>query len=239
MKKLSSALLLICAQAASAAHPFQGYYLALGAGGTLEQLSNESAVSANAPGIYINIPGNIDVQDLSGTTLLGAGYSHHFANHWVVGGEIIAEVIGAETSHRSEIVIFGTLVESKFESKLYNDFALLFKAGYVIHEKSQLYALLGPRWGSFETQLHTHAAIGDTNDRTRSYETGVTAGLGLEHLITDHLSIGLEYDYTYYGEIKSPSNAFVINTGLTVPIIDKHEITARTQSMMASLKYYF
>jgi len=150
--------------------------------------------------------------------------------------------------------------------ELENDFAVLFKPGFVLKENTLVYLLVGPRWGNFETSLDstlvqngsvtgtgvTPGSWGPTGFATSTsnseYEIGITAGVGVRQALTDHFHIGLEYAYTHYSDIDSLTSSFGPFT--TEPANPTPELAfqfdsaaldmiANTHTVMGTLSYRF
>ncbi len=122
-----------------------------------------------------------------------------------------------------------TNVSSTLNVELENDFALLFKAGFVVRHNTLIYALVGPRWGNFESTLNSSynnngstdvgcglgpfakcdnawdATLTDSSSNSE-YQLGVTAGVGIRQALSEHFMLGLEYAYTHYGDLDSLAN---------------------------------
>lgn len=240
MKKLTCLFLALSAPSALAMPYFTGFYAHLGLGGSLADFDVDQKAYNPEPGtVMIFVPDQVNLQDVGFTGLLGLGYSHQFSNHFVLGAEVTAGNTDAEVSTRDKVSIAGNIIDGHIKAKLKNDFAILFKPGYVIRDKTQIYAFVGPRWANFETSLHTQLVISNTSDKTSGYELGITAGLGMQHLITENLSLGLEYYYTSYGSIQSPNTMDVIFTGTFIDVIDDVDIDASSNTILIDLTYHF
>lgn len=244
MKKLFFLSLIFSVPMAQAATTYTGFYGNLGVGGTIMDVQVKESVAISDPGIVdVSFPSKINMEGRGFSPRVGAGYSYQFQNHFVLNAEVTAELDNADVTHRNVMLIFANTIESKVTTELKNDFALLFKPGYVFHQYTQIYALIGPRWGNFVTTLTT--TIVDSNGMTKSsdYKVGVTAGVGLEHLITERLSLGFEYAYTNYGQIQSLQNTFDTNIDVGVPIVaqvtDEADFDVTSNSFVFQLNYYF
>lgn len=119
------------------------------------------------------------------------------------------------------------------------------KFGFVIHEKTMLYAMGGLAWG--QTQRTLTQETGASGSSLFNYgssitstkgQFGYTAGLGIERMISTNLSVKLEFNYidlgtvnyTYSGVSPSPGNP--VNT-----ITQSSKIT--TSSSVLGLNYRF
>lgn len=246
MKKFSFLLLALTAHAAQASHHgsqhFNGFYLSAAGGGTLIDVdaSQQYTLTVPAAGVTILEPAEFDVEGGGASGLLGVGYEHQFHQHWVLGAEVTAGATNASVTHRDAALLTDTNLTSKLVTNLRNDFALLFKPGYVFKGHTQLYALIGPRWGNFESTLTTNVITSTLKDSVSNYELGITAGVGMEHMLTNNLSLGLEYAYTSYGSIESPTTNFTgsINSS-TFNTTDETDIKVSSNTVQAVLSYHF
>jgi len=166
---------------------------------------------------------------------------------------------------------------STLKAELENDFAILFKPGWVIRSNTLIYALVGPRWGNFETKLSstynnagtavlksgvdcfTPGCLNGAWDETLSddssnseYEIGVTAGLGIRQVVSDHFQLGLEYAYTHYGDLDSLQNRASTNGPVLSCmgaddcvdvamdyVANAEDFTANTHAVMGTVSYKF
>jgi opacity protein-like surface antigen len=242
MKKLSVALLVFTAQFAQAAPPpYSGFYASIAGGGTITDFNvDQDFVAMIAGNFEAALPSNINMQGGSATGLIGVGYSYPFQNNFVLGTEVVAEWTNTEIAHKDELFNIGLgTVGGELKARLHNDFALLFKAGYVFHHKTQLYVLLGPRYGNFKTSITSNYSTVSARDEESGYQWGVTAGTGLEHLITDHLSLGIEYAYTDYGHIESPHTDSSDGGAPPLIVTNDVDIKASSNTVLAKLSYHF
>jgi opacity protein-like surface antigen len=241
MKKLNFFLLAILVPSAQASALYTGFY-ATGAIGTTQLYSNiDQPFDVSVPGTIDTIvfpsEGNVQDSDIAGW--IGLGYSHQFHNHFVLGAEATAGFTDVETVYQHKMVINAGTFMSKISTELTNDFALLFKPGYVIG-RTQMYALVGPRWGNFESKQATELQDMIVTDKSSSYQIGITAGVGIEHLLTNHLSLGLEYAYTSYGTVDSLETTGNIDVnGFPAIFTDHADIETATNNVVAQLTYHF
>jgi opacity protein-like surface antigen len=249
MKKLILLLIGFSAHAAQAGL-FTGFYVAADVGATAATFNVDQTLIAAVPGaVTLSRPSDLKLQGSNAAGLIGLGYAYEFDNHFVLGAEATAGLTHAENEHINELDVnaFGIQLKSTVKATLKNDFAIIFKPGYVFKEKTQFYALVGPRWGNFTTSVDTHFMFNfgslvqnSGSDKVSGYTLGITAGLGVQRLITDHFSAGLEYAYTSYGNIDSP------HTNISIPsppndgtVVDDPDIDASSNTVMATLTYRF
>jgi opacity protein-like surface antigen len=277
MKKSTLLLLVLAAHASSAfankgasyvAMPeskeyFEGFYIKAGGGGTAAQIDVTEEGSLNIEQLlFAEFDNEAQTQANSWAALLGVGYAWQFG-HGVIGVEFTAGATGVEGNYADEldIKLIGLEVAAltnTLETKLTNDFALLLKPGFVIKDKTMLYAFFGPRWGNFKTDLLTEVTLGtlisggpdpdvilsDSNDRS-GYRFGVTAGVGFESFVSEHFTVGLEYAYTNYGNVPAPDTRLTtigqngMVQGLLVDIPNDPTIDVATNTIMMDFSYHF
>lgn len=131
------------------------------------------------------------------------------------------------------------------------DFALLAKLGMVLDNKCLMYVLAGADWGKMdiETSATYHQTLGATasgalSAKESSYEVGYTLGLGIEYLVLENLSVGLEYNYTVFGNLDftSPISRQIALNG--VPQADSifsstNVIEMNVSKALLKFNYYF
>lgn len=131
------------------------------------------------------------------------------------------------------------------------DFALLAKLGMVLDNKCLMYVLAGADWGKMDisTSATYRQTLGPTANGAlsateSSYEVGYTLGLGIEYLVLDELSVGLEYNYTVFGDLDftSPISSRIALNG--VPQADSifsstNVIQMNVSKALLKFNYYF
>lgn len=246
MKNLSFFLLALTASVAHASHHFNGFYASAAGGGIWLDTNIGQTIALGDPANFtVTLPSKINIEGGGTTGYLGVGYTHQFPHQITLGAEVTAGFTNASVTHRSEAILgsLGVVISGKVEVQQKNDFAILFKPGYVIKKHTHLYALVGPRWGNFDNHLSTVVSfVGDsrsTKENESGYQLGITAGVGIEHMLTNNLSLGLEYAYTSYGSLESMQTVGTADFGSPVPVIDTADIDASTNTLVAQLSYHF
>jgi opacity protein-like surface antigen len=175
---------------------------------------------------------NLELTETNVAGLVGIEYAFQFHNGFLMGI--------AATAGFNYVDVDNTVTTSDFtylndedtnyinynnadvtlKAKLDNDFAILFKPGFVVRENTLIYALVGPRWGNFHTTLSSsynnnggidcdspddcdsgwNGTLTDSASNSK-YQVGITAGVGIRQVIADHVMLGLEYAYTHYGDL--------------------------------------
>jgi opacity protein-like surface antigen len=253
MKIIASALLCFATASAIAQPlPFTGFYMKGAAGASNGKFDTSQDFIANFPTFPIEVllPTHSDLSGNSITGLIGIGYSYQFQNHAVLGLSLDAGYTNIQVSQKAvfDLSTSGTVVNllGNFRSKLSNDFALLLRPGYVLHEHTQIYGLIGPRWGNFQSKagvefilVGTGFAVDTAADNAVfGYELGFTAGVGIVQAINERLRLGLEYAYTDYGHINSPQvNKDIIFGNPVGNLTDEPSISVNTSSVLLTLSY--
>lgn len=250
MKKLAGLLVCAAALSAQADHSFTGFYLTGALGGTQADFDSTPYLGTAGYDFFL---GEYHIYGTSPSGLIGLSYLYQFNRGLVLGGQVTAGYTSVKTGNLNEVIgshsspFDSALIASDLDTELTNDFAILFKPGVVSNKNTLFYALVGPRWGNFKTSLSTDVLlVSDTqasatgSDSQSGYQLGLTAGLGIQHMLTDHFQVGLEYAYTNYGEIGHPSvDAEVIphQTHGQTSVPDSQKIDAITHTMMFALSY--
>lgn len=243
MKKLTYLTAMACLSTAAAVQAantsFTGPYVDGFVGGTfLNGHVKSTAKLTDTPDVAY-VKGDNSVTNLGASAGFGVGYAYQYANHFLVGLELTASQINAEMEDPQNFNFGGGVIYSNISVKLENDFALLFKPGYVIGESALAYLLIGARWGNFETTNWLNiddVGIPPSSITTSAYTAGVTAGVGFKQLLTDHLGVALEYAFTNYGYIEAPEYTALVS-GFTFN--NSPSVEANTQTLAAQLSYNF
>lgn len=235
------------------AHPFTGLYIMGGAGGTSATFENDQvmAIHFDPSLVDLDLPSEANLYADSFSAVMEVGYSYAFQNHAVLAAGISANYSNIKVNSRTNggVIVPGNFTASlnnHLEISLTNDFALLFKPGYLCGSNTLLYSLIGPRWANIHSNTHVDFDLtgGGTavqllnGDAEGGYELGFTVGAGIKQVVSERLSVGLEYAYTTYGEISAPDASFTNNLGGTlVNMEDSHELDVRTNTLFLTLTY--
>lgn len=259
IKKLalfSFAAFMMAGTAYAANSPFQGFYAEVAAGGinsefNLTQNSFIKTNDGNPPNV--TLPGNTENYDNGGIGSIGVGYMLQVNPLIVLGAEATADVENAKiTSYNSaNESASGFGLNNSTTNELKNSFAVLFKPGFLLNQGNTLvYGLIGPRWGNFETSSSTSVQVNNTSNATGNtgtshsgYEIGLALGAGIQQYISNNFSIGLEYQYTDYGNISTPSSSgpVTLSDGTNVASVGNNITSnkAQTNVLTVNLMYHF
>jgi outer membrane immunogenic protein len=125
--------------------------------------------------------------DISGVSVgLQAGYRWQ-RNQWVFGPEVTIE--GGSVDGSIDATAFG--VDGTVDSEMNYLVTLVMKTGYEIKPGTLVYGTLGIASGDFD-----YTVSGDGFSETENFTaTGLAAGLGVERMVNEHLSIFADYQY--------------------------------------------
>lgn len=104
--------------------------------------------------------------------------------------------------------------------KLKNDWSLLLKVSSLLEPNTLFYGLVGPQWGNFDSDaresytqnlgvLLTSNIEGTSKSK---YLTGLLLGVGMEHLFSEHFSMGIEYAYSFYRKSTAPDEVGILSS---------------------------
>lgn len=200
---------------------------------------------------------------------IGVDYAYQWHNGFVLGLGVTAGFDNINFNNTelsvlrssSTLIISNNSIESTVAVELENDFAILFKPGFVVRRNTLIYALVGPRWGNIETSVNSFdgaegaSVFSDAwdiqfagSDDASGYQLGITAGAGIKQMVSEHMSIGLEYAFTHYGDLDSVSIPYhhhesirdVQVTSLDLSGSDSYDnLALTTHAVLATLSYRF
>lgn len=192
--------------------------------------------------------------DISGIGGLILGYSQSLNHCWTIGIEAHGNWANYHTEQSVQMNVHVNQVITSFENagiRSHIQYGILGKIGYYIAPCSQLYALIGPQWS------HIDITVGDELELTVSpdvysaalsrnitvHPVGLWLGFGLEHLMCENFSLGLEYHFVTYGALPSINlNGQFLDDGLLLPGSSTNTtlgIHLKTNATLLRLNYYF
>ncbi len=180
------------------------------------------------------------------------GYSNVFKRCYLIG--IAGDATFGDSLMRFEGLVFepgsSLGIPTNTAIKLSNQFALLFKFGGLVCDRTLIYGLIGPRWGrmSFNTDASYSQNVGvilsaDLQTSDDAYRMGLLLGLGTEFMLTKCISLALEYTNTNYMNPGIPGAAAAISQdgvelpGSTFELLNS--FSARSNEIMIRLGYYY
>lgn len=262
-KKLLASLLFVALSTPGFAGtgPFNGFYANVAVGGENLQVDDDTTVHyfaasnfpALAPDVNLLYPDSPIVTDNSVTGGIGLGYSRVINQLFLVGLEARANFEDLEAGYdytaQTKSFLSNLSVSSDDSIELENDFSLLVKLGMVVQPRTLIYGLAGPIWGNFETSTDVKASLGGITTKIdgeeSEYKVGWLAGLGIEYLITEHISLALEYTHADYDSFDSVEETVpasvpspVFNSSASFLSVDD-DVNAKTDSIVFRFTYYF
>ena len=266
MKKLLSTLayvaLLSPLSAVNAQQAFTGWDVGFTAG-VIDAQSKFNHVNNTGADIDIfdNINFNGRLGQTSGLVGISLGYAGCFNPCWNWGIEGRANWTGLKTSFDANFVdtdedpavVTSAVFNAHLQTKLNAQYAIIGQLGYLLSPSSQLYVFVGPQWGHFKSNGSANVTLVDAAGAVSSigvsgssskYKTGVLAGVGLEQMIGDCYSIGLEYNYGHYGSHShNRHDTFLVDgvvaTGDTSFFNHNHDAKLNTNAMLAKFNWFF
>ena len=133
--------------------------------------------------------GDVDIRGV--TARLHAGYRWQ-RNNWVFGPELGIE--GGSVDGETDILPFGTAATIKSEMNYL--VTLVMKTGYEVQPGTLVYGTFGVAHGDFDYTL----SAGDQSATEGFSAPGLAAGLGVERMINDKMSVFAAYQYRDLGK---------------------------------------
>ncbi|MCB1112131.1 MAG: outer membrane beta-barrel protein [Chlamydiales bacterium] len=238
---------------ALASPSFSGFNASVGVGVEMPNISTKGELKNFVPGvedITFSISRKSTTNQINGDVRLG--YNRIFNGCYLIG-------LAGDATFGHNHLKFGTrvveinsdlMIATNANITLSNQFALLLKLGKLVDNRTLFYGLVGPRWGNFSLGFDAgfHQNIGvflntELDSSNKYYKEGVLVGIGSEYLLTQCISLALEYTYTYYGHPKLPSTqAPITQDGTIIPdavFIQSSSLIARTNNVTLRLSYYY
>ncbi len=228
-KSLVTLLLIFSATALQAENNYSGLYL----GATLGHVKGRGTAPE-----HVVSPGKTSEANFETTMPQGLSLSARGGYSWVLQNNILWGIEG-DIAHRSGDDKAYSLTAGTMEplfiltTGLKSAASLRGRLGYLLkNDKTLLYATAGLAAANIKRGYYSIGAKSYTSSTHR--QTGFTAGFGLEHSLSDALSVLGEFRYADYGDqsIQSEQTLQQLNE-----IIDKHEYTEN--SLQFGLVYHF
>lgn len=273
-KLLLSLISIICTSTAVASNdPFSGFYGSLDAGWTnaVVEMDRVSTVQFD---FFVGIPleqkivnpfsTNEAANSFTGGVALG--YGRTIKNTIYLGLEGRADfqdlTMGYNKMFMTPIENNSSVIGQVASIELKNDYALLLKFGVLLDPRVLLYGLAGSAWGNvIKETTHFHfaqdllfgppgsppfIASGNVSGSDSGYESGRLVGAGMEYLVSQHISLSLEYTHADYGDLDYPS---VLSAPMTIQnplttapqfgtVTDNNDFSLTTNNVTLRLTYY-
>lgn len=131
------------------------------------------------------------------TGSLQAGYGYQIGDNLVIGAQLDYTASNIDTTASlSMSAPNGGSVSGDYQLRAQHMFSGTVRAGYLPSASTQVYGLAGVTRGSFEGDLSL-----PSNAPQQSYDynlNGLTLGTGVETMVSDSVSMSLEYRYTRF-----------------------------------------
>lgn len=234
--------------------PFTGPYAGLGIGNRYVAIKDKQSSNIHAPEIFsITMTGapQVSINKIIGEINIGYGVTYQqlylaLEGRGIFSGADKKSINTILTENNSQLILSNNL-----NIKIKNEYGLLFKLGYLFMPSTILYGLIGSEWMSYSANTNTDymqnigadiiASTTNSHSETRS---GLLVGVGIEHLITNTVSIGLEYTYVNYSSLHYPMTTPSTVTLNDVPfpgsaLSENHHLSSRVNNVVLKLNYYF
>jgi len=188
----------------SVAGAWQGAY----AGGSLGYIfgaEDQVGLAAIQDGTEIGRAEGLGDLDISGATAgVHVGYRWQRGS-WVFGPELGVEVGSVDASISNEVG--GEAFD--LDSDMQNIVTLVMKTGYAVDPQTLVYGTFGIARGDFDYELTTGGETYSEGFTT----TGVAAGLGVERMVNERVSVFAEYQYR---DLDNETVSFDVAPGATL-----------------------
>jgi len=249
-KRIMMALLGMTWHTLAMGQPFNGPYGGVNLGVIGTDIKNVNSLTIFLPNAFNIIDGdNKHTAQTGFNGGLALGFGFGVTERFILGIEgrwnienITTSINGliSETNSQLEIV-------KEADVKLKNDLSILLKASAVLDPKTIFFGLIGPQWGIFDIAsqgnymqnlgVPIEAKVGGVSKSI--HIRGLLLGVGMEHLFSNHCSIGIEYARSFYRKYTAPDvmDATLVPNGVDVTATLMNEIHPSTN--VASLKFTY
>ena len=245
------------------AQEFDGFYFGGGLGSSQSRVNVNQSLEINA--VLFNTTNIFDIvknnkETLTDTSFLGdlnLGFGHVFAQRWYLGieGNAVWQDLETDAAQPLQQPDGSLNIIEKTTVKLSNQFNIALVPGIVFDKNTLLYGKVGVAWGNFDVKnsanydqtIQAPITLSSSNSFSDSgYENGLLLGLGIEHYLTQNLSMKLEYTHANYGTIHDSApmtsainNADPANIPITGTVTDSSKASVSTNSVMLGMSYHF
>lgn len=201
---------------------FHGGYIGIGAGAAHLKPKLEHDYDLKLTNDNVIIPNKSFVSNDGDFLFNGnifAGYGLSFKTHYYFGGELFANIFSGDikTHHVYNFMSEGNLTPKQivdhFDSKVKMpySFGADLRTGYLISPKIMIYVLFGLDYAKIKATgtLQNNNGILDfsttpyvMNNDINKWTLGYMPGLGVEASLSKHVSLRMQYTYTYYHSIQ-------------------------------------
>jgi opacity protein-like surface antigen len=190
------------------------------------QLKHDGQATAQGP---VTSSQRTDMVSDGGEIGVFLGYDHYYSHEGLVGFEAGAQWrnVSGETITFINAPAVNAAVNTKLRLQSDWSFDFAIRLGHKVYEKSLWYVKAGVQISRFSmsaqnTQTNTLTGLSNTSAPTANKNrnrSGVLGGLGVEIPVNNHISVGAEYNFTWYqnltvSKLSSDGNGDFINARL-------------------------
>lgn len=237
---------------------FTGLYLAADIGAVQFLAKNKQTVNVTGPNVNISNSDNHPSNDKTGFTGGGAiGFSYLAENCFYIAiegrGDYQSPTIKSTRDTTATVTNGGTTstitTSAEREVKIKDTYSILLKPGFAVGQDREtiVYGIVGATSGKVSAKSSANITITGATNSNLSYSasqkssrtTGVTGGIGVEHAFdTSNATVGLEYVYTSYGNVKFDNGSGTTTSGGATVTVD-NKLDVSTNTVMAKVAYRF
>lgn len=149
------------------------------------------------PGIPLTASLNLPDLGAQGVLFgLQAGYNHQLSSTWVIGAQIDAMGSNITNDTALNVVSGPNSITGNYDLTVSSMYTVSGRLGYLTSPNTMVYGLLGVTRGNFTGDYNL--AVNAVPLAAGSYDfslNGMAVGVGMETMLNDHLSLGVEYRY--------------------------------------------
>jgi outer membrane immunogenic protein len=238
----TEAPVVVAAEAPKPADPWTGPWAAvtLGSGRSTYDISGSAQAIGFPnpipldPGLGLGYPGpgiSLDLPDFGGkggVAGIEVGYDKRFGDKLVLGVQLGHATSAIDTDAALNLGFFLPL-DLTYTYRASSTTSLLGRIGYLVNDKSMIFALAGLTRAQFEGDLSTGGGGGTSYGLSLE---GVTLGAGIETKLTDKVSLRLDYRVTQFQDHE-------LFDGFIGPIAAEANLESSMQTVNAAVVMHF
>lgn len=254
MKKillLSVASILAVSMDANAdGRKFNGFHVGAELGAGAARFNEDRSPNNDVVAVGLRASNRADISGTGVTGGINLGYGMVHAPSHVYFGFNIAANLSSFKGNQKDGTNRNFIYESEYNIK--NSFSADFRLGYAF-ENALLYGLIGVVSSKIDAEtIATSENPGNSGEyakgSTSKRKTGLLLGLGVEVPVAERFSIGGEYRYAHYGDVKydiSVNNAAHANANIGPTanglgrVVSSNKIKPSSHSFVVTAKYRF
>lgn len=225
-----------------AANPFEGFSVYGGLNFNSNTYDVDGSVSESTSGdsASINLP------DLGGEGVgvsLGLGYDYAVSPQWVVGGFLDYTWMNNDNDASLDFDLFGASGTADYDLEQTSQFTGGLRAGYMASPSTLLYGLAGYTHGEWEGDLALGGDLATlVGENSMSYDfdnSGWSLGAGIETMLTEAVSMRIEYRYTNYDDYTILSGSDLRDLTGTPTVSGSVDMETSSQAVSMAIAYRF